>query len=85
MESFARFWRSRDRLQWTVRTSNDPSSIELEVTSDEAINGLTVEFRREIADLAGDAKLLPDRRRIVLPTVESGRHIHIQIHFHKGR
>jgi hypothetical protein len=81
METFARFWRARDRLQWTVRTSKDPNSIELEVTSDEAINGLTVEFRREIADLQGDAKLLPDRRRIVLPTVESGRHIHVQIHF----
>jgi FAD/FMN-containing dehydrogenase len=82
MESFARFWRARDRLRWTARTTKDPSSMELDVTSDEAIDGLTIEFRREIADLRGGAKLLPDRRRILLPILESGGHTHLQIRFH---
>lgn len=85
MESFARFWRARDRLRWTARTAKDPSSMELDVTSDEAIDGLTVEFQREIGTLKGDAKLLPDRQRILLPTLESGRHIHVQIHFHNDK
>jgi len=82
MESFARFWRARDRLRWTAHTAKDPSSMDLDVTSDEAIDGLTIEFQREIADLKGNAKLLPDRRRILLPSLESGGHIHIHIHFH---
>jgi hypothetical protein len=59
--------------------------MDLDVTSDEAIAGLTVEFQREIADLQGNAKLLPDRRRILLPTLESGGHIHVQIHFRNGQ
>jgi hypothetical protein len=83
MESFARFWRARDRLHWIVRTTADANDEELDVTSDEAIDGLTIEFQREIDDLTGDSKILPDRRRIVLPTLDAGGHIHIQIHFHK--
>jgi len=85
MESFARFWRARDRLQWTVRTTKDPSKMQLDVTSDERIEGLTFEFQREIADLKGDAIELPDRRRILLPTLETGGRIHIQIQFHSGQ
>ena len=71
MESFAHLWRARDRLQWTIRTTRDPSKMQLDVTSDERIEGLTFEFQREIADLKGDAVLLPDRR-ILLPTLETG-------------
>jgi hypothetical protein len=85
LESFARFWRARDRLQWTVRTTKDPSKMQLDVTSDERIEGLTFEFQREIADLKGDAIRLPDRRRILLPTLETGGRIHIQIQFHSGQ
>jgi hypothetical protein len=39
MESFARFWRARDRLHWTVRTTTDLGNMELDVTTDEAIEG----------------------------------------------
>ena len=85
MESFAHFWRARDRLQWTIRTTRDPSKMQLDVTSDERSEGLTFEFQREIADLKGDAVLLPDRRRILLPTLETGGRIHIQIQFHTGQ
>ena len=84
MESFARFWRARDRLEWTVRTATDPNATKLEVTSDEAIDGLTIEFQREIDDLTGDGKILPDRRRILLPALKAGGHIHVQVHFHNG-
>jgi len=85
MESFARFWRARDRLQWAIRTTRDQGQMELEVTSDERIEGLTFEFQREIADLKGDAKLLPDRRRILLPTLETKERIQIRIQFHNGQ
>jgi hypothetical protein len=84
MESFARFWRARDRLRWTVGTAKDLSEMELDVDDDEAIEGLTFEFRREIDDLEGSATLLPDRRRILLSALKAGAHSHIRIHF-QGR
>ena len=84
MESFARFWRARDRLQWSVRTTKDQSEMELDVDSDEAIEGLTFEFQREIADLKGSATLLPDRRRILLSALKAGGQIHIRISFLRG-
>ena len=59
--------------------------MELEVTSDERIEGLTFEFQREIADVKGDAKLLPDRRRILLPTLETKGRIQIRIQFQNGQ
>jgi hypothetical protein len=85
MESFARFWRARDRLQWMVRMTNDKSAEELDVASDEGIDGLTIEFQRDIDQLNGDGKVLPDRRRILLPALDPGGHMHVQIHFHNGQ
>jgi hypothetical protein len=85
MESFARFWRARDRLQWSVRTARDQSARELDVTTDEEIDGLTFEFQREITALKGDAKLLPDRRRILLPALPAGGHTRVQIYFLNGQ
>jgi hypothetical protein len=43
---------------------------------------LTFEFQREIAGFQGDAKLLADRRRILLPALPAGRQLHIRIQFH---
>jgi hypothetical protein len=82
MESFARFWRARDRLRWTARQTKDPDSMDLDVTSDEPIDGLIFEFQREIADLQGNARLLPDHRRILLPMLQAERLHHIRIRFH---
>jgi hypothetical protein len=82
LESFARFWRARDRLQWTVRMTKDQSEMDLDVTNDERIEGLTFEFQREIGEVKGEAKVLPDRRRILLPAQETGAKIHIRIQFH---
>jgi hypothetical protein len=84
MESFARFWRARDRLQWSVSAATSGER-DLEVTSDDGISGLTIEFQSEIAFLKGDAKVLPDRRRILLPAVQPGGHIRVQIYFRNVR
>jgi hypothetical protein len=85
MESFARFWRARDRLQWAIRTTRGQGQMELEVTSDERIEGLTFEFQRQIAEVKGDAKLLADRRRILLPRLETRGRIQIRIQFQSGQ
>jgi len=83
MEAFARFWRARDRLEWTIRAENDPKISDLEVSSDEEIAGLTFEFQDEISSLKGDpdAVLLPDHRRILLPVLKAHGHIRIQMLF----
>jgi hypothetical protein len=85
MESFAHFWRARDRLHWTARTATDQNSMELDGTADEAIEGLTFEFQREIADLKGEAKLLSDRRRILLSALPAGGQIRIRVQFQVAR
>jgi hypothetical protein len=78
MESFARFWRARDRLQWNIRGT---AVRELDVASDEGIDGLTFEFQSKIEHLKGDVTLLSDRRRILLPTLRPGEHMQIELHF----
>jgi hypothetical protein len=46
MLSFARFWKARDELQWTVqRISN--RSLQLELTSELPVSGLTFTFRQK--------------------------------------
>ena len=86
--SFARFWRARDRLRWRVTTETPPGAgaaaatraLRLEVTADEAVSGLTFEFARPVASIAG-ATLLPDRRRAVLPDLQARKPIALRIRF----
>ena len=70
---FARYWRARDRLQWSLRPGAKPRQVVLQVASQEAVRGITFEFAGEIAQLSGGAKLLDDRRRIVLGPLEPGK------------
>jgi len=70
---FARYWRARDHLQWSVRPGAKPREVVLQVASQEAIRGITFEFAGQITRLSGGAKLLDDRRRIVLGPLEPGK------------
>jgi hypothetical protein len=71
MLSFARFWRARDRLRWSI--SGPPEGeITLSITPDEPVEGLTFEFQKAIAGVSG-AVLLEDRHRVVLPSLSAGR------------
>jgi len=85
LESFARFWRARDRLRWSVRTTKDQSEMDLDVDSEAAAEGITFEFQNEIADLKGSATLLPDRRRILLSPLRAGEQMHLRIYFPRSQ
>jgi hypothetical protein len=80
MLSYARFWRSRDHLEWAVQPDGS-RGIRLSLHAREPINGLTVEFRRPIASVGADAKLLPDRHSIVLPALNAGDELSVPISY----
>lgn len=80
MLSYARFWRSRDKLHWTIE-SGGSEGIVLNLHAQEAIHGLTFEFRREVASAKEGAKLLPDRHRIILPDLSSGEDLSVPISY----
>jgi hypothetical protein len=72
MASFAKFWRARDRLQWSVTSTSIPAQAVLQVKSDDSVTGLTFEFQRPIATVTGGAMLIPDNHHIVLPELGAG-------------
>ena len=81
MVSFGKFWRARDRLQWSVTPTIVPTQVILQVKSDEPVTGLTFEFQRSIASVTGGAILLPDSRRIVLPELVPNHDVSIRINY----
>jgi hypothetical protein len=78
---FARFWRARERLEWSVGPGTKPRTLVLRVASREAVRGITFEFVREIAGVSGKARLLEDHHRIVLGELEGGRPARIDLGF----
>jgi hypothetical protein len=48
---------------------------------DEPVSGLTVEFQHPISRVDGNATLLADRHRIVLPALKAGDDLSIRIHY----
>jgi hypothetical protein len=81
MLTFGKFWRARDRLQWSLSAQFLPAEAVLQVKSDETVTGLTFEFERPIASVTGGAVLLPDSRRIVLPELKAGHNISLRIRY----
>lgn len=53
MLSFAKFWRARDRLQWSVKAASIPTQVVLQVKSEESVTGLTFEFARPVSMISG--------------------------------
>jgi hypothetical protein len=80
MLSYARFWRARDNLDWSIQP-NGSEGVRLELHAKHAARGLTVEFRRAIESVNGGAKLLPDRHRIILPNLKAGDYISVPISY----
>jgi hypothetical protein len=76
---FARFWRARDRLQWSILPGAKPREVVLAVFSREPVRGLTFEFSREIAGVSRDARLLEDRHRVVLEALEAGKDVRVTV------
>ena len=81
MLSFGRFWRARDRLLWTVEAAGNSDDPVVNFKIDEPVSGLTVEFQHPISRVDGNATLLADRHRIVLPALKAGDDLSIRIHY----
>jgi hypothetical protein len=81
MLTFAKFWRARDRLRWSLTATSARSEAVLQVESDESVTGLTFEFQRPIATVTGRATVFPDNRHIVLPELAPGHSISIHINY----
>jgi len=76
---FAEFWRSRERMEWSVEAGAKPRTLQLRAASGEAARGITFEFADEIASVTGGARLLEDHHRIVLEPLESGKAAEIEL------
>jgi hypothetical protein len=85
MLTFARFWRARDRLHWTLDQPRNSDQVTLKFQTDEPIVGLTVEFQRPIAHVDEGITLLEDRRRIVLPTLQAGENLSVRLRYETSR
>jgi hypothetical protein len=80
MNTFARFWRARDRLQWRL-LPGEGKRARLSASSGEAVGGLTFEFRRRIATVNSGARLLEDRHRVVLPDLKPGQPVTVDLKY----
>jgi len=80
MLSYARFWRARETLHWTIQP-NGSDGVRLALHVKRAARGVTVEFRRAIQSVNGDATLLPDGHRIILPDLNAGDDISVPISY----
>lgn len=81
MLTFAQFWRARDHFRWSADTpahSDDPI---LRFETEEPVSGLTFEFQHPISRVDGNARLLPDLHRIVLPYLKPGDELSLRIHY----
>jgi hypothetical protein len=81
MQSYALFWRARDRLRWTATPGESASEVVLHVTADEPVAGITFEFQREIASADSSATVLGTKHAIVLPKLRAGEQITIHLSY----
>jgi hypothetical protein len=81
MQSYALFWRGRDRMHWTLVQGETPAEITLNVTAAEPVAGLTFEFQRAIGTADGGATVSADRHRIVLPDLKAGGQATVHIRY----
>jgi hypothetical protein len=81
MLTFAKFWRARDRLQWSLTPTSVPTEAVLQVKSEESVIGLTFEFQRPIATVTGAATMFPDNRHLVLPELAPGHSVSFHINY----
>jgi hypothetical protein len=81
MQSFAQFWRGRDRMRWSVAPGKAADEAVLNVGASEAVAGVTFEFQRQIFGADAGATILADRKRIVLPDLKAGDQLAIHLKY----
>jgi len=86
MLSFAKFWRARDRLQWSVTTTSNPNQVMLRVTSAESVSSLTFEFGQPVtisnhSSNTETATVSPNHRLVILPELKPGQTLSLPIRY----
>ncbi len=79
--SFARYWRARERLQWTTASAPSGSGIRLTVATEEPVEGLTFEFRQPVKSVDGDAALAENRHKIILRPLKASETLSVEINY----
>ena len=86
MLSFAKFWRARDRLRWSVTAGSNPSNFVLLVTAEESVSGLTFEFGQPVSistDTANtvSATVSPNHRLVILPDLIPHQMVSLRLNY----
>jgi hypothetical protein len=79
MLSFAKFWRARDRLQWSVTPALAHGKVVLQVKTEDSVDGLTFEFQHRILAVSNGATLSPDNHHVILPELKAGQAFSFQL------
>jgi hypothetical protein len=77
--SFARFWRAREGLKWTIVPAQTGLTVRLKVTTNEAAEGLTFKFQHRIKSVDENATLGADGRELMLRPLKAGQNISVEI------
>jgi hypothetical protein len=86
MLSFAKFWRARDRLRWSVTAGSNPNQVMLRVTSAESISGLTFEFGQPVtisnhSPNTETATVSPNHRLVIVPELNPAQTLSLLIRY----
>jgi hypothetical protein len=81
MVSFARFWRARERLKWSIAPGQASSRVRLAVATEEPVDGLTFDFLRRIEGIDGNATVADGGHQIVLHPLKAGDSISLEIRY----
>jgi len=76
--TFAKFWRARSSLHWRVGPWHASQGIQIDVTADDPVEGITFEFQRDIAAADAGAKLI-GQRTVVLPALKLGERLSVHV------
>jgi hypothetical protein len=78
---FARFWRARDQLQWSVGPTSDPDQVLLRVAAPRPVSGLTFEFSRPVASVEGGAYRKLGPHQLVLAGLAANQKVEFRVHY----
>jgi hypothetical protein len=81
MLGFAQFWRARGRLKWTVVPGQTGRIVRMNVTTEDAVEGLSFQFQHRIESVDGNATLRAERRQMILGPLKAGESISLEIHY----
>ncbi len=78
---FARFWRARDLVRWSVEPTPDPDQVLLRVEAPQAVEGLTFEFSRAVASVDGGPYRKLSPHQLILDGLAAKQKAEFHVHY----